>query len=193
MRAVKTTLRNTFIATALATASIAPTTVFAEEVYMIRGFMNVFSTGMNQMTAKLRRYGIRATAHSSGDWRGLSQNILRRKKQGKVSHPIIIVGHSLGGVDLPKFANALGRGGVKVDLVIGLDPGFAQPIPFGPNVKQVVNYKIPNGQRFRRGRGFTGTIRHIDVSKYGVGHVGIDKSPGVQKLVIRRIRRKVGK
>ena len=33
----------------------------AEEVYMIRGFMNVFSEGMNQMTRQLKLRGCRAT------------------------------------------------------------------------------------------------------------------------------------
>ncbi|MCP4073160.1 MAG: hypothetical protein GY742_15700 [Hyphomicrobiales bacterium] len=193
MRPVNSTIRNSLIAAVLGTTTIAASPVAAEEVYMIRGFMNVFSAGMNEMTARLKRYGIRASSHSNGDWKGLAQNIISRSKRGKVSYPIIIVGHSLGGVDAPNFANALGKKGVKVGLVIGLDPGFSTPASFGPNVKQVVNYKIPSGQYYRRGRGFSGSIRNIDVSRYGVDHVGIDKSPQVQGLVISRIRSKVGK
>ncbi len=193
MRSTNSVIKNSLIAAALGSTIVANSPVAAEEVYMIRGFMNVFSAGMNEMTVKLRRYGIRASSHSNGDWKGLAQNIINRNKRGQVSHPIIIVGHSLGGVDAPNFANALGRKGVKVGLVIGLDPGFSTPAPFGPNVKQVVNYKIPSGQYYRSGRGFTGSIRTIDVSRYGVDHVGIDKSPQVQNLVISRIRSKVGK
>ncbi|MCP4071858.1 MAG: hypothetical protein GY742_08985 [Hyphomicrobiales bacterium] len=188
MRPINTVLQQTFVA-----AILAATPVTAEEVYMIRGYMDVFSAGMNQMTSRLKRYGVKASVHSNGEWRDLARNIIRRNKQGKVSHPIVIVGHSLGGVEAPKFANALGRGGVKVGLVIGLDPGFAEPVAFGPNIRQVVNYKIPSGQNYRRGRGFNGSIRTINVSKYGVDHVGIDKNPQVQHQVIRRIRRKVGK
>ena len=186
-------LRNTLIATTLVASGLVTSTANAEEVYMIRGFMDVFSAGMNQMTHRMKRYGIRVSAHSNGDWRGLAQNIIRREKKGKVSHPIVIVGHSLGGVEAPNFANALAKGGVKVALVIGLDPGFSAPSAFGPNVSQVVNYKIPSGQHYRRGPGFNGSIKTIDVSRYGVDHVGIDKSPSVQSLVISRIRRKVRK
>ena len=114
----------------------------------------LFSQGMNQMTKKLRRRGIRATSHSNGDWRGLATSIIKRAKRGKVSYPIIIVGHSLGGVEAPNFANALAKGGVKVGLVIGLDPGFANPVPFGPGIAKVINYKIPSGHNYRRSRGF---------------------------------------
>ena len=193
MRFTKSFVKNTFLAVALSAMTFAASPVIAEEVYMIRGFMNIFSAGINQMTVRLKRHGIRATSHSNGDWKELAQKIIRRHKRGGVSHPIVIVGHSLGGVDAPNFANALGRAGVKVSLVIGLDPGFSNPVPFGPNVSQVVNYKIPSGKHYRRGRGFTGSIRTIDVSRYGVDHVGIDKSPQVQRLVISRIRSRVGK
>lgn len=193
MRPVTKFFRNTVIAAAFAVTSFAATPSLAEEVYMIRGFLNVFSDGMNQMTRRLKSRGIRASVHSNGDWKSLANRIIRRSKRGAVSYPIVIVGHSLGGVEAPDFANALARGGVKVGLVIGLDPGFNVPKPFGPGVKQVVNYKIPSGKHYRRGRGFTGSIRTIDVSKYGVDHVGIDKSAQVQRLVIARIRSKVGK
>ena len=193
MRFIKSTVKNTLLAAALSIATFASSPVVAEEVYMIRGFMNVFSAGINQMTVRLKRHGIRATSHSNGEWRDLAQRIIRRHKRGSVSHPIIIVGHSVGGVEAPSFANALGSAGVKVSLVIGLDPGFSTPVRFGPNISQVVNYKIPSGKHYRRGRGFTGSIRTIDVSRYGVDHVGIDKSPQVQRLVISRIRSRVGK
>lgn len=161
----------------------------AEEVYMIRGFADVFSAGMNQMTNRLRSQGIRATSHSTGDWRSLSKDIIRRHKQGKVSHPIIIAGHSLGGVDAPQFANALGRAGVPVALVIGLDPGFPEPQAFGKGAKRVINYKIPSGQNYRKGTGFRGSLRNVNIS--GVDHVGIDKSPKVQNLVIGQIRKHI--
>lgn len=165
----------------------------AEEVYMIRGFMDVFSNGMNQMTRTLNSRGIRAKAISNGEWRTVAEDIIRRKKSGRVSHPIIIVGHSLGGVEAPSFANTLGKAGIKTALVIGLDPGFNTPPPFGPGAVQVVNYKIPSGQSYRRGKGFKGRITTIDVSKYGADHVGIDKNPKVQSLVVKRIRQKVRK
>ena len=185
--------RNIFISTILASGVLTTSPSIAEEVYMIRGFLNVFSDGMNQMTRQLKAKGIRARAISNGDWRNVANDIIRRAKQKKVSYPIVIAGHSLGGVEAPRFANALGAAGVPVALVIGLDPGFASPPPFQKGAKHVVNYKIPSGQNYRRGSGFNGKISTIDVSKYGTDHVGIDKNKKVQSLVINRIRKTVRK
>ncbi len=165
----------------------------SEEVYMIRGFLNVFSDGMNQMTRQLRTKGIRAKALSNGNWSSVAEDIIRRSKSKKVSYPIVIVGHSLGGVEAARFANTLGRAGVKTDLLIGLDPGFPQPPALTRGAVQVINYKIPSGKNYRRGAGFNGKITTIDVSKYGTDHVGIDKNRSVQNLVIGKIRSKVKK
>lgn len=187
------TIRNAFLAMTLTATSFVAIPAKAEEVYMIRGFLNVFSDGMNQMTKQLRRQGIRAKAISNGDWSSIANDIIKRSKQKKVSYPIVIVGHSLGGVEAARFANALGQAGVKTDLLIGLDPGFPQPPALTKGAVQVVNYKIPSGKNYRRGRGFKGKITTIDVSKYGTDHVGIDKNRTVQKLVIGKIRQKVKK
>ena len=181
----------TVLGTAIIGSAITVTPAAAEEVYMIRGFLNVFSAGMNQMTSKLKRAGVRATAHSNGEWSKIADDIIRRNKRGKVSFPIVVAGHSLGGVELPQFANKLGKAGIPVKLVIGLDAGFANPQPFRKGAQSVIHYKIPNGNSFRRGAGFKGSISNRIIS--GVDHVGIDKSPKVQRLVIANIRKAVGK
>lgn len=186
-------LRALLLSAIVAGGSFAATTAHAEEVYMIRGFLNVFSDGMNQMTRQLKSRGIRARAISNGDWRNVANDIIRRAKSKKVSYPIVIAGHSLGGVEAPSFANALGAAGVPVALVIGLDPGFSQPPAFRKGAKRVINYKIPSGKNYRRGPGFNGKITTVDVSKYGTDHVGIDKNKKVQALVIRQIRNTVKK
>ena len=160
---------------------------------MIRGFLNVFSDGINQMTRQLRSKGIRANAISAGGWESVTSDILARAKRKQVSYPIVVAGHSLGGLDAVRFANRLGRSGVPVALVIGLDPGFPQPTAFTKGAKRVVNYVLPGGKRYRKGAGFNGSIQHINVSKYGTDHVGIDKNRQIQSLVISRIRKTVGK
>lgn len=187
------TIRTSVFAGTLAVMAAGTAPAVAEEVYMIRGFLNVFSDGMNQMTRQLTAKGIRAKAISNGAWQDVANDIIRRAKKKKVSYPIVIAGHSLGGVEAPRFANALGAAGVPVALVIGLDPGFPQPPAFKKGTRRVVNYKIPSGKNYRKGAGFSGSISTIDVSKYGTDHVGIDKNRRVQALVISQIRRTVKK
>ena len=186
-------IRQSMMAAVMAAGSFVVQPADAAEVYMIRGFLNVFSDGMNQMASRLRSSGIRAKAVSAESWEGLAEDIIRRARSKKVSYPIVLAGHSLGGVSAPKLANKLGAAGVPVALVIGLDPGFPEPPAFHKGAKQVLNYKLPGGKRYRKGSGFKGSIRHIDVSKYGTDHVGIDKNPRVQALVIKQIRKTVRK
>jgi hypothetical protein len=172
----------------------AATMAAAEEVYLIRGFLNVFSDGMNQMGRSLRARGVRVSVHSNGEWPALASNIISRHKAGKVSFPIIIAGHSVGGVEVPEFANALGRAGVPVKLAIGLDPGFASPGSFGPGVASVVNYRIPSGHRYHGGKGFSGSIADVNVAGFtSTDHVGIDKDRAVQARVIGRIMAAIGR
>lgn len=191
MRAFKQAVMGTVLGTAVMGAALTATPATAEEVYMIRGFLNVFSNGMNQMASKLKRSGVRVSAHSNGEWSTIADNIINRNKKGKVSFPIVVVGHSLGGVELPQFANKLGKAGIPVKLVIGLDAGFANPRPFNKGAQTVIHYKIPTGNSYRRGAGFGGSINNKIIA--GVDHVGIDKSPKVQSLVIANIRKAVGK
>ena len=104
------------VSTALGAMAV-PNAASAEEVYFIRGFLNVFSAGMNQMTDQLRARGVNARAISNGQWSGVARDIIARHKQGRVSFPIVIAGHSVGGQEAPQFADTLARAGVPVALV----------------------------------------------------------------------------
>lgn len=174
-----------------------PATSKAEEVYMIRGFMNIFSRGMDQMTKRLRSRGVRATSHSNGEWKGLAQSIIRRAKSGKVSYPIIIAGHSVGGQEAPKMSNMLGQAGIPVALVIGVDPGFDRPVPFTHGSPRVINYWIKGASRgnpYRRSGKFKGSISNVDIRPFSrADHVGIDKDPAVQKKIIGNIMSAIGR
>lgn len=181
----------------VATPLAIPTKANAEEVYVIRGFLNVFSAGMNQMTAKLKARGVKAKAYSNGAWDGLANDIIKRHKQGKVSFPIVIMGHSVGGQEAPKMSNKLTKAGVPVKLVVGFDPGFAAPVPFSSGSPRVVNYWVAKGSRGNKYRGtgsFSGSISNIDIGAFSkADHVGIDKDPGVQSRAISLVLAAVGK
>ena len=168
-----------------------PAATQAEEVYFIRGFANVFSRGMDQMTAQLRGRGVNAKSLSNGQWSGVARDIIKRYRAGRASCPIVIAGHSVGGQEAPKFADALAKGGVPVALVIGVDPGFASPPPFTAGSPRVVNYYIKGsarGKPFRASAGFHGSISNIDIRTFSnADHVGIDKDPRVQSRIVGQV------
>jgi pimeloyl-ACP methyl ester carboxylesterase len=176
-----------FLRTSLFALLLGPTPLMAEEVYVIRGFTNVFSNGMNEIQQKLESRGIRATVHSNGAWKTLANDIIQRAKMRRVSLPIIIMGHSLGGVEAVDFANTVAAAGIPVAMIIGVDPGFPTPNLVGPRIGQVLNIKIPSGKNYLPGKGFQGRINTIDASKFGVSHTTIDDSIEVQNLILRAV------
>ena len=183
------TIAGLFVAAATTLGAVsAPITANAEEIYFIRGAMDVFSAGMNQMTKRLKSKGLRATAHSNGAWSGLAQNIIKRSKSGNVSYPIIIAGHSVGGQEAPKFSDTLARAGVPVKLVIGIDPGWAAPPKFTAGSPRVVNFWVggtSRGNPYKSGGSFSGTIQNIDIRSFSnADHVQIDKDAKVQSRII---------
>ena len=166
----------------------APKMASAEEIYFIRGFMNVFSRGMDQMTNQLRARGCNVRGLSNGQWQGVARDIISRSRSGRVSYPIIIAGHSVGGQEVPRMANMLGEAGVSTALAVGVDPGFAAPQPFRKGAQRVVNYWIAGSARgnpYRSSAGFDGSINNINIRSFSnADHVQIDKDSRVQGRIV---------
>ncbi len=177
-------------ATAFASMN-APKVANAEEVYLIRGALNVFSRGMDQMTSQLRARGVNARSMSNGEWSGVARDIINRSKSGRVSFPIVIAGHSVGGQEAPRFSDTLWKAGVPVALVVGVDPGWAPPPPFTAGSPRVVNYWVggtARGNPYRSTGGFRGSIQNIDIRSFSnADHVEIDKDSRVQSRIISLI------
>jgi hypothetical protein len=154
------------------------------EVYLMRGLMDIFSRGMDEMAAKINRAGVYAISTSYTRWQELAEDIVRRDKAKQLSYPIIIMGHSLGANDASKLASYLGNRGVKVSYVVMFDP--TEPGYVGKNVGKVVNYYIPNGDnRVYKGNGFTGTLQNVSVAnREEITHTTIEKNRELQNRVI---------
>lgn len=187
-----------FVIAAATTAAAfsAPATAAAEEIYFIRGAFNVFSRGMDQMTSQLRSRGCNVKGLSNGQWQGVARDIISRSKSGQVSYPIIVAGHSVGGQEAPLMANMLGDAGVSTALVVGVDPGFAPPAPFGRGARRVVNFWIAGSARgnpYRATGGFDGSIENVNIRNFSsADHVGIDKDPKVQSRIVGTVASAAG-
>lgn len=157
------------------------------EVYLMRGLMDIFSRGMDQMAVKLNRAGVYAVSYSYQDWKPMADQILARQARKDLSYPVIIMGHSLGANDASKMATYLGARGVKVSYVVTFDP--TDPGYFGKNVDKVVNYYLPNGDnRVYKGSGFKGSLQNISMAAdEDITHTTIEKNAGLQARVIGNI------
>ena len=153
-------------------------------VYLLRGLMNVFSLGMDDLAAKIRANGIIATVHNHSEYEELAAEAARTYKAGQEG-PIVIIGHSLGADAAVLMANRLGELGVPVRLVVPFDP--VSPTVAGGNIARVVNLYISNGVgvAVSRGPGFRGILENVDLKgRADVGHVSIDKSARLHQLVL---------
>jgi hypothetical protein len=162
-------------------------------VYLLRGLLNVFSLGMDDLAAKLQRRGVSAGVYEYGGWQSLCQDAAARYRAG--GGPIVLVGHSLGADAVVDMANQLGQMGVPVALVVAFDP-TAPSVLTGKTTASFVNYYQSDngfGRPISRGGGFHGNLSNIDLRRHTeFGHASIDKSGMLHSAVIGRVMGLVG-
>jgi len=157
-------------------------------VYLLRGVINVFSLGMDDIAAELQRRGIYCTLHNYLFWSSLADEAAAEYKSGQV-RTIILVGHSAGAGAVTDMAARLGELGVPVKLAIGLDPGFHASV--SGLVHRYINYYVAGGmgKAIERSPQFHGILQNIEVGRElrDVGHLTIDKNHAMQQRVVRDI------
>ena len=155
------------------------------QVYLMRGFLNVFSYGMDGLAAELRGVGISATVGSYAEWQATAREIAANYKAGRRG-PIVLVGHSFGADAVMDMGAYLGEMGVPVALSIPFDGTY--PHAASANVARVLNIYKSDEAKITRGSGFRGEITNYYVSDANVTHTNIDKVPRLHSMVINRIR-----
>jgi hypothetical protein len=171
--------------TANAVAPAAPAT--GARVYLLRGVLNIFSLGLDDIAAKLERQGIPVTVANFVSWSSLADQAAAEYRSGKV-RTIILVGHSSGATALPDMVAKLGQLGVPVKLAIGLDSVFRTKL--AGNAERYINFYVSNGagEPVTRTKDFRGALENVDVHAVpGVGHLSIDKNQIMQQKVISAI------
>jgi len=168
-----------------ATAAAAPAT--GAHVYLLRGVLNIFSLGLDDIAVKLERQGIPVTIANFISWSSLADDAAAEYRSGKV-RTIILVGHSSGATALPDMVAKLGRLGVPVKLAIGLDSVFRTKL--AGHAERYINFYVASGvgEPVTRTRDFRGELENVDVQAVpGVGHLSIDKNQVMQQKVINAI------
>lgn len=156
-------------------------------VYLLRGVLNIFSLGLDDIAAKLEAQGIPATVSNFVFWSSLADEAAAAYKSGRLK-TIILVGHSSGATALPDMIARLASQGVPVKLAIGLDSVFKTRLSGA--AERYINFYIANGagEPVTRTQDFKGRLENVDVQAVpGVGHVTIEKSLIMQQKVISAI------
>jgi len=185
-------LKPAAIATALLALPVSTTASHAvpasgtngAHVYLMRGVLNVFSLGLDDIASKLEAQGIPVTVTNYLGWASVADEAAADYRSGKVK-TIILVGHSSGATILPDMVARLDQLGAPVKLAIGLDSVFRTSL--SGRVGRYVNYYIGNGngEPVARTRQLHGTLENVNVQNVpGVGHITIDKNEIMQRRVI---------
>ena len=154
-------------------------------VYLLRGLMNIFSLGMDQLAARIAQRGIAASVHNHAEADAIVAQIAAQYRAGDRG-PVILIGHSLGADAVMTMAQALNRDGVPVALVIPFDGTGSYVTP--KNVACVLNLTQRNYAYMRSGAGFHGKLTNVNVSgDSGIDHFTIDKSPRLQAQALNSV------
>ena len=123
----------------IADAARCPPAHHLGNVFALRGWRDLYSTGIDTLAAELNQAGVDAKVYRSAQWRDLAQAIGHHDCPG----PLILIGFSYGADDVIEIARQLQHAGKPVDLLITIDPVTPPSVP--ANVKLCYNYFQTNG------------------------------------------------
>jgi hypothetical protein len=168
-------------------AKIAPREGAASRphVYLMRGLLNIFSLGMDQLAAQIQRHGIDASVYNHSVADDVVSRIVQEYRAGDRG-PYMLIGHSLGADAVMTMAQQLDRQGVPVALVVPFDGTGSYAAP--SNVACVLNLTQRKYAYMVPGAGFHGKLSNVDVSSdTSIDHFTIDKSPRLQAVALRSV------
>ncbi len=168
------------------TANALTTGASGAHVYLLRGVLNIFSLGLDEIATKLQQQGIDVTVANYLSWASLADEAAAEYKSGRTK-TIILVGHSSGATALPDMVARLDQLGAPVKLAIGLDSVFRTSLT--GRVGRYINFYVANGAGtpVAKTKQFHGELENVDVGKIGMGHLTIDKNQIMQQKVISAI------
>ena len=166
---------------------IASTEISASHphVYLMRGLLNVFSLGMDQLAAQIESRGIDASVYNHSVADSVVSRIVQEYRAGDHG-PYILVGHSLGADAVMTMAQQLNLQGVPVALVVPFDGTGSYAAP--SNIACVLNLTQRKYAYMVPGAGFHGKLSNVDVSgDTSIDHFTIDKSPRLQATALSSV------
>jgi hypothetical protein len=158
-----------------------------KKIYLLRGLTNVLSPGIDQLADDLRSRNMDVTIANHAFSESLANEAIEECKSGRV-RSIVLVGHSLGASAAVSMAEQLQKAGLRVALIVTLDPVVKTVVP--NNVHLLRNFYLSNGlgTTVERDRQFHGMLQNVDMVRYPrLGHVSLTTAPSIQKRIMRDI------
>jgi hypothetical protein len=169
------------------TTSAAANANTHRKVYLLRGLTNVLSPGIDQLADELRNRNMDATTANHAFSESLANEAIADCKSGRVSS-IVLVGHSLGASAAVSMAEQLQKAGLRVALIVTLDPVVKIVVP--NNVHILRNFYLYSGvgTKVERSGNFHGMLQNVDMGRNAeLGHVSLTTAPSIQRQIMRDI------
>lgn len=174
----------------------------AGNVFLLRGFIGIFSTGIDSLGEQIDQTGVEAQVFQDDQWRSLGHTLGKRYRGVADPEPLVLIGHSYGADDVVRVARILDEYDVKVDLLVTLDP--VTPPAVSKNVARAYNLYQTNGAwdalPWLRGvplqteNGFAGQLANLnirgerrDLLEPNTDHFNIEKKGKIHKEVIAQV------
>jgi hypothetical protein len=174
----------------------------AGNVYLIRGWIGVFSTGMDQLGEKLTAKGVRTVVFQDTQHGVLADQIVKvYSGKTKSSEPLILIGHSYGADDVVSVARELDKANIPVDCLITVDATTPPAVP--KNVRLCYNYFQSNatdvvpmfrGIPLHAEDGSNVKINNYDLRKdrtdlleSNTNHINIDKNVKLHEVLVNHV------
>jgi pimeloyl-ACP methyl ester carboxylesterase len=158
-----------------------------QKVFLIRGFMNVLSPGIDLLAFELRQRGVLTEVSNHLSSPLTASEAIEECKTGKIGS-IVLVGHSLGAAAAVDVAKRLQEAGLQVALMVTMDPVAASHA--SGNVRRLENYYLSKGigSSIKTDASFHGKLQNVDLSsRPGADHVVITTLPDIHKHIIAQI------
>lgn len=164
--------------------SAATNPTMHRKVYLLRGLTNVLSPGIDQLADELRKRNIDSTVANHAFSDSLANEAIQDCRSGRVSS-IILVGHSLGASAAVSMAEQLREAGLRVALIVTLDPVVKTVVP--NNVHLLKNFYLSSGvgTKVEHSGHFRGVLQNVDMGRDAeLGHVSLTTAPSIQKQIM---------
>jgi hypothetical protein len=159
-------------------------------VYLFRGALGpIFSRGIDALTKRLQQTGVWADVYEFTICRLIADQAMRDYRGDPV--PIILIGHSMGGLCAMIFADILQSENIPVSLVVTIDPAHASPkVPL--NVERYINIflstSILGGGDVVPEPGYQGHYASFDMKDHKeITHINIDKMDTIHAQLVTAI------
>ena len=160
------------------------------KIYLFRGAMGpIFSTGMDRLEEKLTKAGFSANVYEFTICRWIGDRAITSYKESPA--PIVLIGHSMGGLCSVLISEMAAKENVPISLVITIDPAHAtDDVPL--NVERFINIflsdSVLGGGNVVAVPGFRGHYASYDLKENSrVSHINIEKSDDIHRQILEMV------